>query len=167
MGDPVFEILDPGIAATLQDSGRIGWRRFGVPPGGVMDEHAAHWANRLLDNPSGAPVVEFLLQGAKLKALRGTWIALGGAAAANVPNTNRFANLAALGQSPTIRSENKHSACIRRRFQWARPFPGLPLPKVHFVRVRARGDSQRRTVRSEGQLAKNIGRNLMPEEFRS
>ena len=85
MGDPVFEILDPGIAATLQDRGRIGWRRFGVPPGGVMDEHAAHWANRLLDNPSGAPVVEFLLQGAKLKALRGTWIALGGAAAANVP----------------------------------------------------------------------------------
>jgi len=86
MGEPVFEILEPGFGATLQDRGRPGWRRFGVPPGGAMDGHAAHWANRLLDNAPDAPVVEFLLQGAKLRALDHTWIAITGADTdANVP----------------------------------------------------------------------------------
>ena len=51
-----------------------------------MDDHAAHWANRLLDNTPDAPVVEFLLQGAKLRALGETWIAVTGADAdASVP----------------------------------------------------------------------------------
>jgi len=86
MGEEVFEILEPGPGATLQDGGRVGWRRFGVPPGGAMDAHAAQWANRLLDNKPDAPAVEILLQGAKLKALRDTWIAVTGAdAGANVP----------------------------------------------------------------------------------
>jgi len=86
MHEAVFEILDPGLGATVQDRGRIGWRRFGVPPSGAMDDHAAEWANRLLDNPAVTPVVEFLLQGAKLRALRATWIAVTGAdAKANVP----------------------------------------------------------------------------------
>src|SRR5207247_2580066 len=79
MGPKVFEILEPGLGATLQDRGRPGWRRFGVPPGGAMDDHAARWANRLLDNSPDAPVVEFLLQGAKLRALAETWIAVTGA----------------------------------------------------------------------------------------
>jgi len=86
MGPKVFEILEPGLGATLQDRGRPGWRRFGVPPSGAMDDHAAHWANRLLDNTPDAPVVEFLLQGAKLRVLGETWIAVTGADAdASVP----------------------------------------------------------------------------------
>jgi biotin-dependent carboxylase-like uncharacterized protein len=86
MGPKVFEILEPGLGAMLQDRGRPGWRRFGVPPGGAMDDHAAHWANRLLDNAPDAPVVELLLQGAKLRALGETWIAVTGADAdASVP----------------------------------------------------------------------------------
>src|SRR5438445_512056 len=70
MGPKVFEILEPGLGAALQDRGRPGWRRFGVPPGGAMDDHAAHWANRLLDNPPDAPVVEFLLRGPTLRVWR-------------------------------------------------------------------------------------------------
>jgi biotin-dependent carboxylase-like uncharacterized protein len=86
MGPKVFEILEPGLGATLQDGGRPGWRRFGVPPSGAMDDHAAHWANRLLDNAPDVPVVEFLLQGAKLRALCESWIAVTGADAdASVP----------------------------------------------------------------------------------
>jgi len=81
-----LEILDPGFGATLQDHGRPGWRRFGVPPGGAMDDHAATWANRLLDNPPGSPVLELLLQGAMLRARRDLWLAITGAdAAASVP----------------------------------------------------------------------------------
>jgi biotin-dependent carboxylase-like uncharacterized protein len=50
-----------------------------------MDNHAARWANRLLDNPPDAPVIEFLLQGARVEFLQDAWIAITGAdAGANV-----------------------------------------------------------------------------------
>jgi biotin-dependent carboxylase-like uncharacterized protein len=82
----IIEILDPGYSATLQDLGRTGWRTFGVPPSGAMDPHAAQWANRLLGNPPHAPLIEFLLQGAKTRILKETWIAVTGAdASSNVP----------------------------------------------------------------------------------
>jgi biotin-dependent carboxylase-like uncharacterized protein len=86
MGREIFEMIDPGLGATLQDEGRRGWRRYGVPSSGAMDDHAAAWANRLLENPLDAPVVEFLLQGARLTALREAWVVITGAEAeANLP----------------------------------------------------------------------------------
>src|SRR5439155_13119453 len=86
MSVALFNVLHPGLGATFQDQGRRGWRRFGVPPSGAMDEHAAMWANRLLDNPLGAPVLELLFQGAKLAVLRDAWLAITGAdAQANLP----------------------------------------------------------------------------------
>ncbi|MBI2949418.1 MAG: biotin-dependent carboxyltransferase [Verrucomicrobia bacterium] len=82
----VFEVLTPGLSASVQDQGRLGWRRFGVPASGAMDDHAAAWANRLLDNPPDAPVLELLLQGARLAVVEEAWIAVAGAdAQANVP----------------------------------------------------------------------------------
>jgi biotin-dependent carboxylase-like uncharacterized protein len=44
-----------------------------------MDDHAARWANRLLDNPADAPVLELLLQGAEISVRHDTWIAITGA----------------------------------------------------------------------------------------
>ena len=86
MHEDVFKVIAPGLAATMQDQGRFGWRRFGVPTSGPMDDHAAAWANRLLDNPPEAPVLELLLQGAKLAVLNDAWIAITGAdAEANLP----------------------------------------------------------------------------------
>ncbi len=86
MSAHLLEVLDPGLGATFQDRGRAGWRRFGVPPSGAMDDHAAGWANVLLDNSPTAPVVELLLQGAKFLALHDCWIAVCGAdAEASVP----------------------------------------------------------------------------------
>ena len=75
----IFKVLSPGWGITLQDQGRVGWRRFGVPPGGAMDDHAARWANTLLDNPPAAAVLELLWQGAKLALLHDAWIAITGA----------------------------------------------------------------------------------------
>lgn len=74
----VFEVLGT-VNGTIQDQGRFGWRRFGVPTGGAMDLHAAFWANQLLNNPADAPVVELLLQGARLRVLSEAWIAVTGA----------------------------------------------------------------------------------------
>src|SRR5438874_13736444 len=86
MGLEVLKVLEPGLGASLQDQGRSGWRRFGVPSIGAMDDHAASWANRLLDNTPSSPVLELLLQGAKLAVLHDIWVALTGAdAEASIP----------------------------------------------------------------------------------
>src|SRR6266404_590167 len=79
MSIPVLEVLSPGLGVTVQDSGRPGWRRFGVPTGGFMDQHAALLANRLLDNSTRCPVLELMLQGARFRVLSPTWIAATGA----------------------------------------------------------------------------------------
>ena len=75
----VIEIISTGVGLSVQDYGRPGWRRFGVPPGGVMDRSSAAAANRLLGNRADAPVLEVLMQGAKLRVLEDTWIAIAGA----------------------------------------------------------------------------------------
>lgn len=74
-----IEILSTGVGLSIQDRGRSGWRRFGVPPGGSMDRTSAQAANQLLGNRSDAPVLEILMQGAKLRILKDTWVALAGA----------------------------------------------------------------------------------------
>lgn len=86
MNDAIMRVLTPGFGASVQDRGRVGWRKFGVPSSGFMDEHAASWANRLLDNPPSCPVLELLLQGASFQVLQDVWIAAAGAdAEATVP----------------------------------------------------------------------------------
>jgi biotin-dependent carboxylase-like uncharacterized protein len=77
----VLEIVKSGAGASLQDFGRRGWKRFGVPPSGVMDPHAAAWANRLVGNADDAPVIELLLQGAELRVLAARRFAVTGAEA--------------------------------------------------------------------------------------
>ncbi|HEV8543714.1 MAG TPA: biotin-dependent carboxyltransferase family protein [Verrucomicrobiae bacterium] len=74
-----MRVLDSGLGVSIQDRGRPGWRRFGVPIGGSMDPHAASCANRLLDNDPGAALIELLLQGSRLEMLQDAWIALCGA----------------------------------------------------------------------------------------
>lgn len=75
----MIEIISTGVGLSVQDYGRPGWRRFGVPQGGVMDRSSAATANRLLGNRADAPVLEVLMQGAKLRVLEDTWIAIAGA----------------------------------------------------------------------------------------
>lgn len=75
----MIEILATGSGLTLQDGGRPGWRRFGVPPGGALDASSMALANQLLGNRPDAPVLEIALQGTRLRVLRSTWLALAGA----------------------------------------------------------------------------------------
>jgi biotin-dependent carboxylase-like uncharacterized protein len=88
--ETVLELIDPGLGASLQDLGRRGWKRYGVPPGGALDDHAARWANLLLGNPLNAPVLEFLFHGATLRALRDVELALTGAALGPGPGPVRW-----------------------------------------------------------------------------
>ena len=74
-----IEIISTGVGLSVQDRGRPGWRHMGVLSGGAMDRYSAEAANRLLGNRLDAPVLEVLMQGAKLRVLEDTWIALAGA----------------------------------------------------------------------------------------
>lgn len=74
-----FEVLNGGILATIQDSGRKGLGSIGVTESGAMDEHAFAWLNKLLDNPYGTNSLEIVFGGVKLKAVGRAVIALCGA----------------------------------------------------------------------------------------
>lgn len=63
----------------LQDAGRFGVRHLGVTQGGALDWVAMNWANWLLGNPLGAPVVEVALGGFTVVAEQDCVLALAGA----------------------------------------------------------------------------------------
>ncbi len=74
-----FLVEDGGVLTTVQDLGRPGYRRFGMPQSGAMDPLALRIANLLLGNPPDAPALEFAFPGPRLVALGPTAIAIGGA----------------------------------------------------------------------------------------
>ena len=76
---PAVEITDLTGIATLQDSGRRGWNKFGVPTSGPMDWFAHQTANSLLDNPPNSASIELGLGEITFRALRNTTIAVTGA----------------------------------------------------------------------------------------
>ena len=57
---PALRILEPGLAASLQDSGRLGLQRFGVPVSGALDAVSLALANILAGNPPGTAAIEIL-----------------------------------------------------------------------------------------------------------
>lgn len=75
----MIEILSIGSGLTLQDRGRPGWRRYGVPSGGAMDLRSMAMANNLLGNPAAATVLEVSRPGARIRILQDGWLALAGA----------------------------------------------------------------------------------------
>ncbi len=74
-----LEVIDVSGLATIQDSGRKGWRRFGVPFSGPMDEFAFHSANMLAGNTSNEGVIEIGMGEITFRALRDCVIAVAGA----------------------------------------------------------------------------------------
>lgn len=73
-----LEILEVNGLATIQDAGRIGWRKFGVPASGPMDWFAFRAANLLAGNDLGAAAIELGGGGMTLRALRDCVIAVAG-----------------------------------------------------------------------------------------
>src|SRR5512135_515455 len=56
-----LRVLSPGPLTTVQDLGRLGYERFGVPQSGAMDWFSLRAANTLVGNPPGAAGLEFAL----------------------------------------------------------------------------------------------------------
>jgi len=73
-----LEITECNALATIQDSGRVGWRKFGVPTSGPMDAFAFRAANALTGNPFHSAAIEIGLGDITLRALRDCVIAVSG-----------------------------------------------------------------------------------------
>lgn len=76
---PRIKVVNPGLLTSVQDAGRRGYEHLGVMVGGVMDDYAAAWANRLLGNPDNAAVLEVTLIGPALEAMDDGYVSLAGA----------------------------------------------------------------------------------------
>ena len=68
-----------GILSTLQDRGRYGYQRFGVPVGGVMDDYSHRLANLLVDNPEDEATLELTLAGPCVEFTEDALVAICGA----------------------------------------------------------------------------------------
>ena len=73
-----LEVVEVSGLATIQDSGRTSWRRFGVPSSGPMDVFAFHAANTLAGNASNCAAIEIGLGDITLRAKRDCVIAVAG-----------------------------------------------------------------------------------------
>lgn len=85
-----IKILMPGPLTTVQDRGRFGYQKSGIPHSGAMDPEAFETGNYLVGNVRGEAVLEFTLFGGSLQFTEETVFALTGADMEPVLNGNRI-----------------------------------------------------------------------------
>lgn len=66
-----LEIVTCGPLTTIQDCGRIGLSRIGLPAAGAMDQRALRIANALVGNPAGEAAIELAFAGLIGRAIGG------------------------------------------------------------------------------------------------
>ena len=88
-GIKVFQVLKPGFFTTVQDLGRYGYLRYGVPISGAMDAFSLVAANLLVANNPDDACLEITLIGPELQALTRTQIAITGGTASPKINGQR------------------------------------------------------------------------------
>ena len=75
----VFSVLAPGGYTTIQDRGRDGYQRMGIPICGALDAFAFHTANLLVANDANAAVMEITVMGPQLEIMAEADLAITGA----------------------------------------------------------------------------------------
>jgi antagonist of KipI len=84
-----LNVLRAGVLTTVQDLGRHGYQRHGVPVAGAMDAYSLRVANAVVGNESGDAGLELTLEGPAIELEDETLIAICGAdlgpQAAHVP----------------------------------------------------------------------------------
>ena len=63
----MIRVVEPGPLTTVQDLGRRGYLRYGIPESGPIDRAAFVLANRLVGNPDAAAGLECTLAGPRLE----------------------------------------------------------------------------------------------------
>lgn len=74
-----LRVLQPGLHTTVQDLGRVGFQRLGIPVSGALDAIALRAANVVVGNPQGTAGLEMAVLGPMLEVeARSVRVALGG-----------------------------------------------------------------------------------------
>lgn len=73
-----LKVIKSSPLATIQDKGRFGHRKYGIPQSGAMDFFSMEMANLLVGNPVEYPVLEFALMGLRLEGLEETKVGIVG-----------------------------------------------------------------------------------------
>ena len=79
MSHALMETLEPGLLTSVQDMGRYGFQRFGVPVSGAMDPFSLRASNVLVGNDQDAACLEMTVIGPRIRFLEDTLIAITGA----------------------------------------------------------------------------------------
>ena len=74
-----IQVIKPGALSTIQDLGRVGYQRFGVVVGGVMDQWSHRLANLMVRNVEQEATLEITLLGPSLRFRQTALIAICGA----------------------------------------------------------------------------------------
>jgi len=74
-----LEILAPGPLTTVQDRGRYGYCRYGVPPSGALDSFSLRAGNLIVENSEDEACLEITLMGLRARALTDLTIVVTGA----------------------------------------------------------------------------------------
>ena len=91
-----IEIVEPGLATTVQDLGRSGGYNIGIPPSGALDQWSARVANLLVGNPESAAVLEAPYMGPKLAFSGSAVVAVTGADSTVFVNDEEVGSWAAI-----------------------------------------------------------------------
>lgn len=75
----MIKVLHPGMYSSVQDQGRLGFAKMGVPVSGAMDSYSSKMANILLKNHQKAATIEITFGAAKLEFTEDTYICVTGA----------------------------------------------------------------------------------------
>ena len=73
-----IEIVDPGSFTTVQDLGRNGYQKYGIPPSGAIDPYSLQLANLLVGNEKGEAGLEATISGPTIEFAEATWFAIAG-----------------------------------------------------------------------------------------
>jgi biotin-dependent carboxylase-like uncharacterized protein len=77
----VIAVVRSGLMTTVQDLGRSGLARYGIPPSGAADPVSLRAGNALVGNPPDAAALEATLVGPELRFAEPTLVAVTGAVA--------------------------------------------------------------------------------------
>jgi len=128
---PSLEVVSPGAYASVQDAGRRGYRRVGVPWAGVLDPRLMRVANALVGNDGGAPVIECFDGGLQLAARDGALrLAVAGDATVEVESAGERRLLAAWRSLTLAAGDVLRLRRLERGRIAVVALEGLSLPKV-------------------------------------
>lgn len=169
-------VLHPGMLTTVQDLGRTGYQRYGVPVSGAVDPRSAAVANILVGNDEGEAVLECTVLGPRLRFDSGAVVAVTGGDLGPTVDGQPIANYQAieLAAGQTLAFAGPKSGC--RAF--VAVSGGLDIPMVMgsrstYMKAKIGGFQGRRlekgdvlSLRSPGAAPKNLGIRALAPEFR-